>query len=494
MVVNGTASNFLGGLQSATNATACPSSYNGGSKYGEEDFDLYSSGYTSSHVTYTSARICLYEKLIATEASLPSSPDTQFSAPFTITANGQQETLNISNVGSQSATSSDGKVQINWVGSLVTGNQAPDGSQYVAISNAQSNNWVIQTLDTYQSFSSSQQSALNLNGQTYTSSTNGGSNLLSSCSGITIAFTTSYINNVANCLNNAAQNQFSNVNQDAQSLLSGGTFIGDLSSQVTTYQNQPAFVVTLPSYFTTTNPLITLRISGSFIGVVIPEGTPKIISVTSSPFNSGNNGTINVQVENVGNSQGAFYTSLSNCGGISTSSSNKYAVSPGQTQAISIPIFTSSFNQSINEQCTVTVTDYNGGGSDSAQVNVVAKQANQCTPNAQVVSGSQICSCSNVNGIYEPSSCITCQNGVVSSNGQYVCAKAFVSNETSNVSTSLNTGNLNSFAGSSVVQSVVGASTFISCTPFVGDALNSFLPGVTTVADIISSLSGNSCG
>ncbi len=197
--------------------------------------------------------------------------------------------------------------------------------------------------------------------------------------------------------------------------------------QISNYGGQQAFLVTIPTAFTTTNPEITLRVKGSFIGVVIPKGIPKILSATSAPFSSGANGSIDVNVENIGTSQGTFYYSLSDCAGVSTVSSQKYSVPAGQNQEINIPIYTSGANQTINQQCTVTVTDSNGGGSSTAQVNVVSKPANQCTPNTQVQVGQSFCPCiQNATGVWKlglGTACTTCQYGVIASaSGSYTCA------------------------------------------------------------------------
>ncbi|MDE1824845.1 MAG: hypothetical protein KGH61_04155 [Candidatus Micrarchaeota archaeon] len=459
LMENGTASNFLGAFQGATLAPICPTTSNGWTNYGEEDFDMYSSGITGTRQTYTVARICLYYHLIGIEASISSSPNTQFSSHFLLSANGQQELLNVSNIGSQSATSTDGKVQINWVGSLVTGNAAPDGSQYVAINDQNSSIWGIQTQNTYQSYKTAEQTALNLNGQNYQASTSGGSILPSSCSSLSVVFSTEYILETANCLNTLVQNQFTSVNQEASGLWSGGSSIGGLAAEYKNYQNQPAFLVTLPSYFTTTNPLITLRITGSFIGVVIPEGTPKILSVTSSPFNSGGNGTIKIEVENIGNAEGSFNPSLSNsCQDISTQSQPNYAVSSGQTQEIDIPIYSTGTNENISEQCNVTVADINGGGSSSAEVVISMKPANECTQGQEVVQGSLICSCVSLNEVYvvgTGNECQSCQYGVVYKNGAPICAtNPLPTNEIEN-ETQLNSSINNAQTAKIIVNDVV---------------------------------------
>lgn len=429
IVENGTISNI--GLSTTTYAAPpCPSG-----THWEEDFNIQNLllGTTQGNPIPVS-RVCIVPQEIATEAPISSTPNIQFSSHFTLSANGRQERLDLS-YSNQSATSPDGLVQANWVGSLVTGSAAPDGSQYIAISNLQSNTWTVQTTTSWNNWNNDNSRL------SFTSVTP--SSIPSSCSPGS-AYHTAWAVNVANCLNYLIQNQQLNqVNGEASGLLNN-VQISNLPTTFVSHQGQQTFSVPLNNYFVT-NPVVTLRINGSFIGVVIPQGVPKILSATSQPFNSGNNGTIIVQVQNIGNAQGAFYFSLSSCSGISTISSSKYAVAQGSTQEIGIPIFTSGINQTINEQCTVTITDYNGGGSNSTLVNVIAKPSNQCTPNSQVIQGSSVCACVNTNGVYKPGQCQTCPYGVVSSNGQYVCATP-PSTIPSNSSSGLNL-NINQTAG-----------------------------------------------
>ena len=417
----GSLSTLLGVVTGATAAPNCPQSMQSGSYTGtyvsEKDFDTQGWLYGATIID----RVCIYQNIVGYEALISGTPNIQSSSTLLLTANGKQELLNIS-YSQQSATSPDGLVQANWVGSLVTGNAAPGGNLYVAISNPQQNTWNVQSASSYTAYSTGLSSTQSqLSPATYTPTS-----IPSTCFSIAQNITTLTPTNVGNCLlNNIVAPEFATNNQYAQTLLSSGVQIGNSQTQYTSnYNDQSAFVVTLNNNFVN-NQEVTLRINGAFIGVVIPEGTPKIISATSSPFNSGNNGTIIVNVENVGTAQGSFYTSLSNCSGITTTSSTKYAVSPGQTQQINVPIYTSGATQTINEQCTVTVTDYNGGGSSSSIVNVQAKPANQCNPNTSLVEGDYICPCTNVNGVYQTATgnqCTSCPYGVIQNNGAYSCA------------------------------------------------------------------------
>jgi hypothetical protein len=442
-----------------TSAPSCPSNYASGTYYSEWDtsFSAYSLGawYGSKQVA-TPIRICIYQKPVGYESGI-SQVNQLFSSVFTISANGHMESLTLSS-NNQSATSSDGEVQVNWDGSLITGTGVPEASQYVAVSNdQQSQNWIAVTEASYSNYQGQYSSiSSQLSSKTFspTQSTN---TYPSPCSAIVASVNSSYLTNVGNCLMNSSLQSIVSQNNGAVATLEQGTQIGGYATQTTTYQGQSAFLVTLPSQFVTTNPQVTLRISGDFIGVVIPEGTPRILTISSQPFNSGNVGKISVTIKNIGNAQGSFYTSLSNCTGVQpTTVSPDYAFQSGQTENLSIDVSTTGANSNLNEECTVTVTDANGGGSSSSPVDVIMKQANQCTPNTQIIQGSTICVCTNVNGVYQPTSCTACPNGVTNSNGQYACAQAPAgTNSTSGVNINLNSTNVNGLINSPIVQQVV---------------------------------------
>lgn len=375
---------------------------------------------TTGPYTITVARICVYEQQIAAEYPI-SLADTQFSSVLTLNANGQQETLNL-NSNETSAISQDQLVQAQWVGSLVTGTQAPTGSQSVAISNLQNNQWGIQNINEYSgtqgyaSFIPTPATFANIGSScTFTPTTYSPDN-----NSVELA-------NFANCMNITAQNDYSINNQHASQLLGPTQPIQGYTATQTNYNRGTAFAISLGSGTFTTNPEIIFTLSGSFVGVVIPVGKPKILSVSTTPFTSGSTGTIKISVQNIGDAQGSFYPTLSNCQGVSpVQSSINYQVQPGQSQQINLSIITSGINQVLNQQCTVTVTDYNGGGSDTAQVNVVSKSANQCTPNSQILQGQSYCPCLNQSGVWKPgtgTACTTCQYGVQPNGpGVYGCA------------------------------------------------------------------------
>jgi hypothetical protein len=422
-VQKGSITSYLNLYLSVTEAPLCPSGY-----FGEWDA-IVPSGWVNGASQKVVDRICIGLQTIGSKSSIPSVPNIQFSSHFNFVANGQNENLDLS-FDKTSATSSTGLVQANWVGSLVSGNAPPDGNQYVAINNPQTSSWIVKQSSDFINWDNLFTSQENQYKGTHTFSN---SNPPGNCNGILpsgvstagIVDWNALYTSFTNCLTSQIQNDISPTNAKADALMSSGITIGNNPTTVVSYNGQNAFKIPLASYFVT-NPVVTLRFSGSYIGVVIPMGTPKIMSASSDCFNSGDTGSIKVQVKNIGTAQGTFYVSLSNCPGLNTESSTNYAVQSGQSQEINVPIHTTGSNQQLNQQCSVTITDYNGGGSDTSQVNICMKQANQCTPNSQLVEGNSICPCVNVNGVWQPATgnqCKTCDYGVISDGkGGWTCA------------------------------------------------------------------------
>lgn len=394
---------------------------------GEWDMKSPSNGKWGLPAGTVLGRLCFFSQTIGIKATIPSTPNIQFSSHLNLVANGKQELIDLS-YNRQSATSSDGLVQANWVGSLVTGNAPPSGSDYVAIGTPQENNWIIKTATDYDSYKTASNN-FELTQQYSTDS------VPSQCSGSVVFPDGSllgdqdlqpYITNYMTCLQDIAQNQFSVPNQLANNLAVNGIGIGRKSAQFTTNNGQPAFVIDISDYFVT-NPVVLLRFKGDFLGVVIPLGKPEILSVSSECFNSGDQGDIKITVKNIGNAEGSFYSDLSECEIISSHSPPKYSVGIGQTQEIEIPIFSNGVNSNLEQNCNIKVTDYNGGGTDTVQVSICIKEANQCDLNEPVVQGKSICACQDINGTYRPATgndCTYCDYGVVvDDSGGYVCAE-----------------------------------------------------------------------
>jgi hypothetical protein len=406
----------------ATPAPPCPSN-----TMSEWDISL-TSGWFGLSNSVVVGRVCIISEQVGFKANIPATPNIQFSTHLILTANQKTETLDLS-YNQQSATSSTGNVQANWVGSLVTGNAPPDGSQYVAIGDASKSNWIVKSKTDYSTWSTEYQSARNFftNVVPYTQDITP-----PECSSIqkpslTYRDFNKYISEYSTCLNNLIQNKYSAANQYASNLLTSGINIGGNPAQLTTYNGQPAFKIPLTNYFVT-NPVVVLRLSGSFIGVVIPLGKPQIVSAYSDCFRSGETGKILIKVKNIGKAQGSFYASLKNCPGIDIKTQPTYSVGVGQTSDIEVQIFSTGANQNINQSCQIEITDYNGGGTDYTSVGICMQKAAQCQPNSVVVQGNSICPCIQIDGVWQIAAgdqCKYCQYGVVSDGkGGWKCASA----------------------------------------------------------------------
>ena len=150
---------FLGVIgTNITSAPVCPPPSGSATKYSEWDVELSSSSLGWQILGSGQGipvRVCIYQQTAAYEADI-GQINQIFSSQFTVSANGKQETLNISNSGqqgTQSATSPDGLVQANWDGNLFTGIGTPEASSVVAIENdQQSQNWWPQSYTTYSTY------------------------------------------------------------------------------------------------------------------------------------------------------------------------------------------------------------------------------------------------------------------------------------------------------------------------------------------------------
>jgi hypothetical protein len=222
-----TRTGLLGLSVNVSSAQSCPSSYGSGTFYSEWD-DVFSSsslGAVFGSGQATPIRICIYQQPVGYASGI-SQVNQLFSSIFTVTSNGQTESLTISN-NNQSATSPDGKVQINWDGSLITGTGVPEASQYMAISNnQQSQSWVPATASSYSSYEGQYSSTSSqLGSRTFTLTTSG-NNYPSPCSAIATNISSSYLTNVGNCLTTNILQTILSQNNNYATALEQGTTIG----------------------------------------------------------------------------------------------------------------------------------------------------------------------------------------------------------------------------------------------------------------------------
>ena len=115
-----------------------------------------------------------------------------------------------------------------------------------------------------------------------------------------------------------------------------------------------------------------------------PVGKPEIVSTNGAEFGELGQGTISVEAENVGESEGSFSARIDSCGEYFSGNSlqDTQRVSPDGTASFDFRVtFTStSMTQSeFSDQCEVVVEDTGSGNEVSTSVSVTATQEDECT-------------------------------------------------------------------------------------------------------------------
>lgn len=131
-------------------------------------------------------------------------------------------------------------------------------------------------------------------------------------------------------------------------------------------------------------PVVVLKVSAIELGIYIPVSSPKIVSVDSAEFKTGNTGFITVNVMNDGDAAGSVGVRAScNHPFSMTGSTLTSYLPPGQRTTLSIPI-TGESATTTSGSCTVTAYDMNNPDrKDTKQVTVTVKPIILCTPGAE---------------------------------------------------------------------------------------------------------------
>lgn len=132
-------------------------------------------------------------------------------------------------------------------------------------------------------------------------------------------------------------------------------------------------------------PVMTFRAKLSWLGIVIPVGKPKIISLETQPFTEGSTGNIHATIKNIGDSRGAFSVT-SDCADIAAqaSISRTLQLDPQNTGDVDLPITCKAITKEVKATCTVTVQDVNNPSyQDKMTVSADCKPISICTPTAQ---------------------------------------------------------------------------------------------------------------
>lgn len=259
-----------------------------------------------------------------------------------------------------------------WSGSLVTGEPAPNQNNFVAIKRMDANRWQIARKSTYEIYSPYPATA--------DSSLNSFVNLFPGYSDVTRGDTE---------INNA----ITPVNSAADTLLNEDTSF--TSSPFTKDSNTGKVAVTLQRSLT--SPNVVFRVRADWIGIVIPSGQPKIISVNADKFGSGETGNVNVQVQNIGESSGTFSAMLISCEPFiqsTTAQSSRKTLQAGDVDTIPISVSGGSISEDITKSCSVKVYDVNSPSiSTTSGVTLQLEKAKVCIPNRVFADGNTIKKC-----------------------------------------------------------------------------------------------------
>src|SRR3989344_826911 len=277
-----------------------------------------------------------------------------------------------------------------WSGSLVTGEPAPNQDNFVAIKKLDSNTWQIARKSTFESYFPK----IDVTDSQLTQ------------------FKTLFSGFDVNQGDQNINNLLTQVNQATDTLLAEDTSF--TSSPFNKDSNTGKVTVTLQRSLT--SPNIVFRIRADWIGIIIPSGTPKILSVNTDKFASGEQGTIDVQVQNIGDSEGTFSATLVNCEPFiqtTTSQSSRKTLKAGDIDIIPILVSGGSLSKDISKSCSVKVYDVNDPSSETSfSLTLELGEAKACVPNKVFADGNIIKKCDKEGTALEIVK--TCENGIVS--------------------------------------------------------------------------------
>jgi hypothetical protein len=180
----------------------------------------------------------------------------------------------------------------------------------------------------------------------------------------------------------------------ASSIIQGKAFIatGGLQPKISGDTSNGKIIMELPKQFS--YPMIVAKVKASWLGVVVPVGKPKLISVSSDEFKTGNDGFVKAIVSNVGDGIGSFDISLSCNNPFSSSDSVRLSGIQQQEQRTLYLKITASVSQPTSGTCTVTARDANQPSNiDSMAVAVKASNLAICQAGQKRTFGKYIQQC-----------------------------------------------------------------------------------------------------
>lgn len=291
-----------------------------------------------------------------------------------------------------------------WSGSLVTGESPPNQNNFVSIKESSSNRWKIVRLSAYDKYSNA--------GDIADSQLNGAASNFIRYSESQIPNGDAEIANILTAVNSASD----------QVLSEQASFT---SSPFSTDDNTGKVTVTLKRSLT--SPNIVFRLKASWLGIVIPSGEPVIMSVSTNKLVSGESGRVEVQIKNIGESEGTFSAMLVNCEPFIQSTSTQTTrrnIQPDDIDTIVISISGGSLSDDVTKNCQVKVYDVNDPSIQKfTSLTLELEKAKICIPNKVFADGNIIKKCNSdgnsIDILYK------CKYGVVSDGkGGYSCGSA----------------------------------------------------------------------
>ncbi len=170
-------------------------------------------------------------------------------------------------------------------------------------------------------------------------------------------------------------------------------------------------------------PMLILKIKADWVGVVVEVGKPKIISLTSTDFTTGSQGTLIATIQNIGDGLGSFNAYATCTAGFAQSgkSPDYLSLNPRQTNTQYIYI-SGICSVDMTGTCTLTVEDRNNpANKDSRSVSIKCKTICECTvAGEKSCRGNDIVRCDGCRWITEQS----CEYGCFSEAGVIKCRTA----------------------------------------------------------------------
>jgi hypothetical protein len=367
--------------------------------------------------TYRSLNIRQANSAVSSSLGELDNPNINWQGDIVLTAGLTRVSKTIGSIESLGAAdfynSNEWIAQATWTGSLLTGQATPNPSLYKATFTPAFNQWRISSNSYYNDYASS----------------------LSAKQAYFPSMLSQYTKQV--CLDSYGcpsetplTNAISNHNSIVDILLSQNTKVTYTSSTGETLAQSTSGTSYSGNVIETTNrrisnPVIVFKVKALSLSPYIPVGKPRIESITTPEFSSGdNNGVATVQFKNIGTESATFSATFFDPSGTFHPSSNQESsktTCPALSQCI-INVFISSdspTNDRISKTATMTVYDINKpSNSDTKTFDIIMSPPKTCIPSSTRTSGKLIYTC-NADGSGE--TVIECTGTISLQNSKYIC-------------------------------------------------------------------------